>query len=259
MMDAVYVVRPGENNAPLRYSLRSLQNVHHGHVWIFGHAPSWVTNAWIIERPRTGSKYETVTEHIKAACLNPDVSDPFMLWNDDFYAVEHIGPMPNLHRGSLVVEMRKFAKRRDEWARGLRGAWHLASGTALCYELHVPIIVHKPAMLDAIAQIRGAGIPSACRRTVYGNIARLGGLEIADVKMNRDWPSGSWVSSNPATFNLRAKPHLQRLFPAHGRYETASESVFSPSPVLAPTENLPEPQIGAQTPEKQHDREEMDA
>jgi hypothetical protein len=113
--------------------------------------------------------------------------------------------------------------------------------------LHVPIIVRKAEMVAAIALIQQLGLSSACRRTIYGNLAQLGGTEIDDVKMNRDWPTGPWVSSTPATFNLRAKPHLQRLFPAHGPYEMPPESVFSPSPVLGPTETLQDPQIGAQS------------
>lgn len=244
-MDAVYVVRPGEKNEPLRYSLRSLVNVEHDEVWIFGHAPSWVMNVTAVERPRTGSTYETVTQHIRAACLHPGVSDPFMLWNDDFYAVQQVGPLPAFHRGSLALELRKFQYRKDEWARGLRAAANIVPTSSLSYELHVPIIVHKTEMLAAIELIRREGVTSSCRRTVYGNLAQLGGTRIDDPKMGYEWPTGQWVSSTPGTFNRLAKPNLHRLFPTHGAYEVPSESVFSPSLVLAPTETAQDPQNGA--------------
>lgn len=260
-MDAVYAVRPGERNESLRYSLRSLVNVEHDGVWLFGHAPSWVSNVGIVKRGRVGSKYETVTQHIKAACMHNEVSDPFMLWNDDFFALEHIGPMPRLHRGPLAPELKQFSRRRDEWARSLRGVEKVLSRSAvtmLSYELHVPLIVHKAEMLDAIARLYAAGVPSACRRTVYGNLTDLGGVEIPDPKMKKDWLPGPWISTHPGSFNLRAKPHLQRLFPHSGPYEVPSESVFSPAPVLGPTKNLRDPQNGVQIDETHRQREETE-
>ena len=40
-MDIVYVVRPGDENEALRYSLRSLANIPHRTVWIAGYRPKW--------------------------------------------------------------------------------------------------------------------------------------------------------------------------------------------------------------------------
>jgi hypothetical protein len=222
-MDVVYACKSGPNE-PLRYSLRSLENVNHGAVWIFGDPPDWV-NANVVQRGTAGSKYETVTEHIKAACEHPEISDPFMFWNDDFFAVQPVGNMPLLHRGPLAYEVAKFASRRDEWGRSLRGAAMMlpdvVPGVLLSYELHVPLVVYKDEMLRAIAMIRSVGIPSACRRTVYGNLAGLGGNRIPDPKVNREWPIGPWVSSHPATFSALVLPRLRELFPSSGPYEKA--------------------------------------
>lgn len=49
-MDILYLCRPGEN-LELRYSLRSLRNVPHGRVWIFGDCPDWVTNVNLVHQP----------------------------------------------------------------------------------------------------------------------------------------------------------------------------------------------------------------
>lgn len=227
-MDAVYVCRPGQNE-PLRYSLRSLAaNVHHDNVWVYGDAPEWVTGLGVFHRPKKSDKYDTVTGHIEAACLEPLVSDPFMLWNDDFYAVEPVGELARLHRGPLSDELTRFARRHDDWCAGLRGAASLlerildAPEHLLSYELHVPLIVKKTEMHIAIQAIKDDQIGSSHRRTVYGNIARLGGEQIPDPKMvGRAWPSGSWVSSTPPTFKSLALPRLQRLFPVASPYETS--------------------------------------
>lgn len=255
-MDAVYVVRPGEANEPLRFSLRSLVNVDHGEVHIFGHAPSWVRNVSVVERPRLVSSYHTVTRHIAAACLDSFVSDPFMLWNDDFYATKPVGRLPSYHRGPLATQVKQFENRHDEWAASLRATARILEPDALSYELHVPMIVHKTQMLAAIALIDRLGISSACRRTVYGNLAGLDGTKIPDPKMVWDWPDTQWVSSHPASFNVRAKPNLRRLFPTAGPYEAASEGDLGPSPVHLPTENLPEPQIGSQNAVSNAERDE---
>jgi hypothetical protein len=43
--DVVYVVRPGNRNEELRYSLRSIAaHLPHRRVWLAGFCPSWVRN-----------------------------------------------------------------------------------------------------------------------------------------------------------------------------------------------------------------------
>ncbi len=43
--DVVYVVRPGDKNEELRYSIRSvIANLPHRKVWIAGYKPTWLSD-----------------------------------------------------------------------------------------------------------------------------------------------------------------------------------------------------------------------
>lgn len=226
-MDVVYVNRDGEN-PELRYSLRTLQNVVHGRVWIFGGAPSWINPDTVTHRRRVqkGSPYASTRAHIAAACNTKEVSDPFLLWNDDFFVMEEVGEVPPLHRGSLRAMVERFADVKTLWVRGMQETANalLQSGydDALSYDLHAPLIVHKAEMREALRWASRAKNDAVHVRTFYGNLANLGGTEIADPKMVRrgdPFPRGPWLSSGDDTFRSTVEPVLRYLFPDPSNYE----------------------------------------
>ena len=69
--DIVYVVRPGERNEELRYSLRSLSNLPHGRVWIAGYMPKWVTGVEHIPSPAKPGSHVHAKANLRAACQHP--------------------------------------------------------------------------------------------------------------------------------------------------------------------------------------------
>lgn len=223
-MDVVYVCRSGEN-PELRYSLRSLTNVPHDRVWILGGWPAWVGNVEAIERPTLATKYLTTTAHLRAACENEAISDPFILFNDDFYVTCPFPAIPSLHRGRLVSVINQYRiKSAGQYVQGMVATrkllLELGHREPLSYELHVPLVIHKAAMLKAIEI--GEHLPVLHKRTLYGNLAALGGDEIADVKVwNEDQPipRGPWLSSSDASLAY-LEPHLSALFPTPSPYES---------------------------------------
>lgn len=232
-MDAVYMVRPGPVEE-LRFSLRSLAaNVSHERVWIFGSAPSWVDRnaVRVVPSPKLGTKYATTTGHVRVMCRHPEVSDPFVLWMDDVYAVAPIGEMPRLHLGPLDARLQRFSSLRSTWASGMRAtaallAERFPDRELLSYEHHAPLIVHKAAMLEALDVADGMRIPAPHKRTLYGNIAELGGIRLrADPKWVSwavDPPKGQWLSSDDASFRTLTRPVLRWLFPDACPYEAIS-------------------------------------
>ena len=232
-MDAVYVCRSGQN-FELRFSLRSLAAfVPHDRVHIVGGWPPWIDRSAVRThlRPAARTKYATTTAHLRYACEQSGVSDPFMLWNDDFYAVRPIeDPVDacGVHRGPLDQVVQQYRGMRGAWADGLRAtAGRLAGllpGRELwCYELHVPLIVHKAPMLHALQVAESMRVAAPHKRTLYGNLAGLGGVQVRDPKVTQatgQWPDGDWLSSDDAGFSRVVAPHLKVLFPEVGRYET---------------------------------------
>lgn len=234
-MDAVYMVRPGPVEE-LRYSLRSLAaHVHHEQVWIFGSAPAWVATdpdlVRVVARGKQATKYETTTGHVRAMCKHPGVSDPFVLWMDDVYAVRPVGPMPRLHLGPLDVRLRRYASLRSTWAQGMRATADLLAKTypgreLLSYEAHAPLVVHKAAMLEALDLADRMPVQAPHKRTLYGNIAELRGVELPGdpkwVSQTQAPPKGAWLSSDDNSFRTVTKPVLRWLFPDPGPYETGT-------------------------------------
>lgn len=228
MTDVVYVNKDGEN-PELRYSLRTLKNVKHGNVWIFGGCPSWVNQETVryVGRMQKGSPYASTRAHIAAACNTPEVSDPFLLWDDDFYAMEWVGDVPIMHRGSLADMVDRFATLKTAWAKGLRETAALLATVdgvtdPVSYDLHVPLIVYKTQMLKALRLAEKVRTDAVHLKTIYGNIDPIGGVATPDPKLMRKsdpFPRGPWLSSGDDTFRSAVEPVLRYLFPDPSIYE----------------------------------------
>lgn len=69
-MDLLYLVKKTITNEELRYSLRSLSNIKHDKVIIFGDLPDWVNTetVYYIPTEKLPNCYETTTNNIKLAC-----------------------------------------------------------------------------------------------------------------------------------------------------------------------------------------------
>lgn len=227
-MDVVYVNREGAN-PELRYSLRTLKKVDHDRVWIFGGAPSWLNQNTVEfrKRPQSGTPYSSTRGHIQAACGTSEVSDPFVLWNDDFFAMRHVGDMPVYHRGPLDAVLEKYATMKTPWGKGLRETAALIekrglSVGAMSYDIHLPLVIHKAEMREALRLAKSIHADAVHLRTLYGALADLGGIEHEDPKLMRrsdPFPRGAWLSSSDDTFRSTVGPVLSYLFPDKSPYE----------------------------------------
>ena len=226
-MDIVYVCRAGENRE-LRYSLRSVSaNVAHERVHIVGGWPPWISPAvHLHERPTLGTKYLTTTAHVRYACGAPEISDPFILFNDDFFALEQVPEIRPMHRGDVDSVLRRYRTLNSPWARGMRAtAQHLRATfpdrLLYSYEVHVPMIIHKEKMIMALDMAEAMAIPAPHKRTIYGNVAELGGEMIVDPKIDRNstrLPDGPWLSTDDSRFPV-VMTRLNRRFPNPCSYE----------------------------------------
>lgn len=185
--DIVVPVRQGLVNEQLRYALRSwAANLPHRRVWVVGYRPPWLTGVEHIPTRQTGTKYRNTTLAVRTACEHPDVSDPFLLCNDDFFVMLPVPEMPVLHRGPVRdVERHYVTRGSGKYLRGMRETRdllvRLGYPDPLSYELHVPLPVDKAGMLHALDV--GRHLDVVHKRTLYSNLAGLGGTRIRDVKV----------------------------------------------------------------------------
>ncbi len=226
--DIVVPVRQEAIAAQLRYALRSwVANLPHRRVWIAGYRPSWLTGVHHLPVPQNGTKYRNTTLAVRMACEHPDVSDEFLLCNDDFFVMQRVDRMPVLHRGPVREVLEHYTRRghNGRYVHGMRTTLDLLAGLGfeepLSYELHVPLPVTKSGMLHALDV--GAGLDVLHKRTAYGVLNQLGGDRIDDVKVltRNAFPQGSgFLSTMPDTFAAGAVGrHIRAAFPRPCRYE----------------------------------------
>lgn len=225
--DIVYVVRRGHSNEELRYSLRSLVNLPHGRVWIAGFVPQWTRRIGRIDVIQKRTKYLNSTGNLRAACEHPRVAEEFLLFNDDFFVMHPFDRMPVLHRGPIQPVIDHY-RRLDAgpYVEGMEQTRQLLARLGhpdpLSYELHVPLPIRRQQMLEALDV--GHSIPVLHKRTLYGNLAGLGGSQSTDFKVTavddseyREWP---FVSTLDWMFEREAVGRFIRgRFPHPSPYE----------------------------------------
>lgn len=180
-MDYVYICRSGDNDE-LRYSLRSIEeNMPEGRVWVVGHRPNWYIGDFIPVSD-IGGKFDNIINCIKVVSKNKDISENFILMNDDFFALKKINDMPILHGGLLKDKIERYKEQMmaSKYIKLLELTYKQLLGNnikdPIDYDIHVPMIMNKEKLRESIDV---AYFP----RSAYGNLANIGGTKIKDVKM----------------------------------------------------------------------------
>ncbi|MET8746887.1 hypothetical protein [Streptomyces sp. NPDC004728] len=228
--DLVVPVREGIANTQLRYALRSwAANLPHRRVWLIGYRPPWVADVGHVPTRQTGTKYANTTTAVRAAIEHPDISQRFILCNDDFFIMApQPAELPVYHRGPVRdVEAYYATRGNGAYLRGLRETRDLLVGLGhpdpLSYELHVPLPVDKAGMLAALEA--GRHLDVLHKRTAYGVLAGIGGEYTPDVKVLRRGPrafdtAAPFLSTMPDSFaHGHVGAHIRRAFPQACRYE----------------------------------------
>lgn len=216
--DIVYLVKESDRNDQLRYSLRSLTNLPHRHVWLAGHKPPFVSDVvGHIPTVQGRLKHPNQALNLRAACECPDVSDPFVMFNDDFYVTAPIDRVPVLHRGLLA---NLVSGGRSEHVKRLRETSEYLGPEALGYDrIHVPMTFDKTGMLAVLDEIGDRML----FRSVYGNRFRVGGRVHPNVKIGEqdkpDLPPPFVSTSGGAFAQRQVGRRLRHQFPAPCRYE----------------------------------------
>lgn len=227
----VYFVKPGDDNEELRYSLRSLENIEHGDVWIVGYKPAWVVNVGYlpVPAPKTRIHWTQVVVAFTKACDSREIPDEFALFNDDFFALAPTG-IPLWHKGPADETLTRHKGPATNWKTGFAATVRLLESWGVDpvfdYEIHVPMMVEKRAMAEALAKAAPYEIPALQRRTLYGALFQVGGVEHEDVaigsRQETPKPGQKWAATNDSSFQDGAVgAHIRSLFPDPSPYEEA--------------------------------------
>lgn len=209
-----------------RYALRSLErNAPGSEVWALGGKPRWMSKkANHVPLVQNATKYQNVRRMIAFACREPAISDPFVLTNDDVFWL--LPGTPMLHGGPALKYLTTMKSRvgNSSYVRGGFDTVKMLGGgmDVMQFSLHTPILVHKAAMLEAVAMCEDTHKPLHLR-TIYAKLQGLEGREHSDVKIvSAKLPPGEWhyVSTSDTSFQHKAVGKmLKERFSTRSRFE----------------------------------------
>ena len=205
--DIVYPYKK-TNSDEFKYSLKSLKNLDHGKIYVIGDKEEWFDEYGIThvrpERVTWGihSPYHDVFNKLITAVMIPELSDEFILMNDDFFVMKP-AEIENWHRGD-IREQRETRNVRDTYTRALDhtieflGRWKL---NYVNYELHVPFLFDKKLLADLLEECKTEVYhrQGLLLRTLYGNRYQIQSTFMTDVKNTKDLDS-TFLSSSEVTF-----------------------------------------------------------
>jgi len=233
-LDVVYVVREGETNESLIYSLRSLDNIPHGKVFISGGCPPELKGVYHIQKDAGGMEMpdqEDSNLNLFLASINPDLSDDFIFMNDDFFILKKLPEIPVMHQGSLDERIAAYrSDNRFHQAYSLIRTRDVLmtlnnynpAEPLLSYELHMPMVMNKYKLAYMFEMWRSLGLELfALRpRTMYGNMYKLKGVNTRDAKNTVD-TEGRFTSTGVDFDISLAGDIVRREFSKPGAYEQA--------------------------------------
>lgn len=179
-MDYVYICRAGSNEE-LRYSIRSLvKNLPDVNVWVVGYKPDWYSGNFMPVED-IGKKFDNIYNALITLCGNEDISNEFILMNDDFFITDSIDSIPVMHGGLLKDKIKEYNQvvRNSLYVRILRATYDrlvaLGVKDPIDYDIHVPMQMNRETLKEVAKR-------NLFPRSMYGNLANIGGEIIKDVK-----------------------------------------------------------------------------
>lgn len=225
-LDVVYFVKDGHRNEELRYSLRSVcKNMKYNRVWIFGGCPRNITPDIHVRVDQTGkTKWDKVRNMFLMACENKELTDDFILFNDDFFIMQPMGKVEPLYRCTLEDHLKVLgAGPYRNLLKEMKEELEAREKTTYSYELHTPFVFNKKKLLKLIKD----NPDLHCTRTMYGNIYKVGGEQHGDVKIfsskpGFDYKNSALLSTDDSVVNVNndAWRYITKQFQGNCKYES---------------------------------------
>lgn len=229
-MDFVYICKDGTNEE-LRYSIRSIvESFPDSNIWVVGGKPDWYIGNYIRVN-QTQTKYKNAAENLKKICSSKEISESFVLMNDDFYIIKKIDNIETFHGGYLLNKINLYQKinGNSNYTRKLAATYKKIIGLGiedpLDYELHVPMIMEKEKLKEVLKYE-----DQFLWRSMYGNTFNIKGKEMQDVKVYTKGPlvfksynlnidSHTYLSSADSSFDIIYNKILKVNFKQKTKFE----------------------------------------
>jgi hypothetical protein len=201
-MDFVYICKDGINEE-LRYSIRSVvESFPDSNIWVVGGKPPWYIGNYINVK-QVLTKYRNAIQNLNTICNSNEISEEFVLMNDDFYIIKNISSIKTYHGGLLLDKINLYQKlnSNSNYTRKLSATYKkiksLGIESPLDYELHVPMVMEKKKLKQILENN-----DQFLWRSIYGNVFNIGGEQMEDVKV---YSRGPLVLKS---YNIKKDEHI---------------------------------------------------
>lgn len=232
--DVVYTVRQNQLNNELRYSLRSLVNIPHKNVWIVGFKPFWSKVKHIQSNRVCGNKISNTNHNWLKVAQNVNISDPFILMNDDFFINKPLETIPTEHLG-LNKDFEDYYSVNyptSHYTQVIKNTsdllYKFGINDAKSYELHTPMLVYKKDIIKALRNHDYITYPINLR-TIIGNLGNYGGVKCKDVKVYGtekeksrslvNYKDSKYISTDDIAFTQEVGHYIKEKFNQKSEYE----------------------------------------
>lgn len=205
-----------------------MQNLKHNNVWVVGGKPNWYTGPHIAV-PQIGEKYQNAKNNLEHIINNTEISDHFVLMNDDFFILKPV-ELGYYYSGTLQERIERNAKiaPNASYLEKIKTTKAMLESKGikepLDYSLHIPMKMDKAGLAKSLDY--------PLIRSGYGNLKNVGGEKRRDVKiynakafqsLNYDLDNSSeFLSTEDRSFPEIKKSLLNPLFPNPTNYERHS-------------------------------------
>jgi hypothetical protein len=226
----VYICKDGINEE-LRYSIRSVvESFPDSNIWVVGGKPPWYIGNYINVK-QVLTKYRNAIQNLNTICNSNEISEEFVLMNDDFYIVKNINKIETCHGGLLLDKINLYQKlnSNSNYTRKLSATYKkiksLGIESPLDYELHVPMVMEKKKLKQILENN-----DQFLWRSIYGNVFNIGGEQMEDVKVYSRGPlvlksynikkdEHIYLSSADNSFDMILNTILRKQFIQRTKYE----------------------------------------
>lgn len=228
----MYILGRGSKwrNNEIRFSLRSVEKyLPHRKIWIIGERPKFLRN---IEHIHATDAYDNKLTNavfkIRAACREGEISDRFVLMNDDFFFLRPTPRIETFTLGNMAAAIIDHKTQAGYYFTALRETRNLLNAAGFAdpvnYEVHYPIVIEKKKFLEATDAIDWTD-HAYLFRSVYGNTFGLGGkkrldTKIYDISELKRLSKGDMIStSDRVVLRPEFQGFIYQKFPNPSRYE----------------------------------------
>lgn len=232
-LDVVYILKDTTDNEELWYSLRSVEkNLACRRVFFVGGKPVGLEPDFFIEVAQDiNDKWKSASNNIKAACECKELSENFILFNDDFFVMKYTDSLPVYTNGTLNDLAAKVTKNYTERNTYIEERIYPAisalkeKGLSIYnFDVHVPMIINKAKMLEVYKRFPD----TPAKRSLYGNLYNIKGVEISEemkdgkiqslyIKIDQ---TRTFISTTDASFLAgEAGKELRQIFNKPSRFE----------------------------------------